>query len=75
MGKHWSQASPSQQKALIEGFQKLLIRTYAKTLLNYSGEEIRYLPEKPGPKSTVVVPTEVREPGSSPVPIEYKFTT
>jgi phospholipid transport system substrate-binding protein len=73
VGKHWSEASPAQQKALIEGFQQLLIRTYAKALLSYSGEEIRYLPEKPGPKSTVVVPTEVREPGSNPVPIEYKL--
>jgi phospholipid transport system substrate-binding protein len=73
VGKYWSQASPAQRKALIEGFQQLLIRTYAKALLNYSGEEIRYLPEKPGPKSTVVVPTEVREPGSKPVPIEYKL--
>ena len=73
VGKHWSKASPAQQKALIEGFQQVLIRTYAKALLSYSGEKIRYLPEKPGKKSTVVVPTEVREPGAAPIPIDYKL--
>lgn len=73
VGQHWSKASPAQQEALIEGFQQLLIRTYAKALLSYSGEEIRYLPEKPGPNSTVTVPTEVREPGASPVLIEYRL--
>jgi phospholipid transport system substrate-binding protein len=73
VGKHWSTASPAQRKALTESFQQVLIRTYAKALLNYSGEEIRYLPEKPGPRSTVVVPTEVREPGGKPIPIEYKL--
>jgi phospholipid transport system substrate-binding protein len=73
VGRHWGRASAAQQKALVEGFQQLLIRTYAKALLNYSGEEIRYFPERPGPKSTVVVPTEVREPGANPIPIEYRL--
>lgn len=73
-GKYWSKASPAQQQALTKNFQQVLIRTYAKALLNYSGEEIRYLPEKPGPKSTVVVPTEVRDPrNAKPTPIDYKL--
>jgi len=71
VGKHWSTATAAQRKALTEGFQQLLIRTYAKTLLGYSGEEIRYLPEKRGSHATVVVPTEVREPGGNPTAIDY----
>jgi len=35
------------------------------------GEEIRYLPEKRGSHATVVVPTEVREPGGNPTAIDY----
>jgi len=73
VGKNWSKASPAQKKELTEGFQQVLVRTYAKVLLNYSGQEIRYLPEKPGPRSTVVVPTQVREPGSDSIPIDYKL--
>jgi phospholipid transport system substrate-binding protein len=72
VGKHWSKATPAQQKALTNGFQQVLIRTYAKALLNYSGEKIRYLPEKPGRSGTVVVPTEVSEAGAKPIPIDYK---
>lgn len=73
VGKHWSKATAAQRKALTAGFQQVLIRTYAKALLSYSGEEIRFLPEKPGPRSTVVVPTQVREPGAEPIPIDYKL--
>ena len=49
VGKHWSKATAAQQKALTEGFQQVLIRTYAKALLGYSGQEVRYLPEKASP--------------------------
>ncbi len=70
--QHWGKATPTQQRALIQGFQKLLIRTYAKALLSYSGQKIRYLSEKPGRKSSVLVFTEVREPGADPIPVNYK---
>jgi len=74
VGKHWGSATPAQRKALTEGFQQVLIRTYAKALLSYSGEDIRFLPERRGHGgSTVVVPTEVRESGGKPIPIQYKL--
>mgnify|MGYP001825520065 CR=1 FL=1 len=74
VGRHWRQASPAQKEALTEGFREVLVRTYAQALLNYSGEEIRYLPVRPGRReSTVTVSTEVREPGGSPVPIDYRM--
>lgn len=69
----WSQATPQQRQALTGEFREILIRTYAKALLNYSGQEIRYLPEKAGRQpSTVTVSTEVREPGSPPFPVDYR---
>lgn len=73
VGKHWSKATPQQQQALIEGFQQVLIRTYAKALLSYSGQAIRYLPEKPGKSGTVLVPTQVSEAGAKPIPIDYRL--
>lgn len=74
VGQYWRTASASQQKALTDGFKQVLVRTYARSLLNYSGQEIRYLPVKPGARSnTVTVSTEVREPGASPVPIDYRM--
>lgn len=74
MGRHWAGASAQQRRALTEGFRELLVRTYAKALLSYSGEEIRYLPVKPGHQSsTVTVSTEVREPGSTPITVDYRL--
>ena len=74
LGQYWRQASPAQQRALTDGFKQVLVRTYARSLLNYSGQEIRYLPAKPGPRdNTVTVSTEVRESGAAPVPIDYRM--
>ena len=40
----------------------------------YDGEEIRYLPVKPGSKSgRGTVSTEVREPGAAPIPVDYRL--
>ncbi len=74
VGSSWSKATPKQQSALINGFQQVLVRTYAKSLLSYAGQEIRYLPSKPGRQpGTVTVSTEVREGGSTPIPIDYRL--
>lgn len=74
VGKYWRKASPAQKRELVDGFKQVLVRTYARSLLSYSGEEIRYLPSKPGPKKTMVtVPTEVRAPGAAPIPVDYRM--
>lgn len=72
VGRDWRNASPEQQQALTDSFRNLLVRTYAKSILKYSGQDIVYESARPGTRSgTVVVPTEVRAPGSAPIPIEY----
>ncbi|MBK5931630.1 MlaC/ttg2D family ABC transporter substrate-binding protein [Halochromatium salexigens] len=74
VGRAWRDASPEQQEALIESFRNLLVRTYARSIMKYSGQDIVYEAARPGTRSgTVVVPTEVRESGSSPIPIDYSM--
>jgi phospholipid transport system substrate-binding protein len=74
VGRDWRDASPEQQQALTESFRNLLVRTYAKSILKYSGQEIIYESARPGTRSgTVVVPTQVRAPGSAPIPIDYSM--
>ncbi len=74
MGRHWRKASASQKQQLVEQFQRLLVRTYAKALLNYSGQEIRYLPPRPGRRpGQITVRTEVNEPGAVSIPIDYQL--
>ncbi|MGQ9659643.1 MAG: MlaC/ttg2D family ABC transporter substrate-binding protein [Thermochromatium sp.] len=74
VGQYWRQATPTQQRQLVDGFRQLLIRTYSRLLLSYSGQEIRYLPAKPGNRPEMVtVSTEVRESGAAPIPVEYRM--
>jgi phospholipid transport system substrate-binding protein len=74
VGRHWRRATPEQRAALTSNFREVLIRTYATALLSYSGQKIRYLPVRPGRRdATVVVSTEVREPGGIPLPVDYRM--
>ncbi len=74
LGQYWREADTAQQRELVNGFKQVLVRTYARSLLKYDGEEIRYLPVKPGSKSgRVTVSTEVREPGAAPIPVDYRL--
>lgn len=75
MGKEWNSTSAQKQEQFIEQFKTLLVRTYAKALLEYSGQKIVYLPPVSNPKSTVViVKTEVAGDGSAHhIPINYRL--
>jgi phospholipid transport system substrate-binding protein len=74
VGQSWRDASPSQRSALVDGFKRVLIRTYARSILSYSNEEIRYLPVKPGRQpSSVTVSTEILSPGAAPIPVDYRM--
>lgn len=71
----WKTASEEQRREFIGEFQTLLVRTYAKALLEYSDEEIKYYPAEGNPGSgLVVVKTEVQQPsGGGSIPIHYRM--
>ena len=75
LGRAWVHATPEQRKEFIQQFQTLLVRTYAKALLEYSNEHIRFLPvHEDSGASMVVVKTEVDQSGGAqPVPIHYRM--
>ena len=75
LGKHWRKASEPQREVFAEEFKKLLIRTYATALFEYTGNEkmeITPLRIKNGAKKTKVK-TKVILPGAPPVPVNYSF--
>jgi len=75
LGSNWKAATDDQRSAFVSQFRTLLVRTYAKALLEYSDEEIRFFPVESDPKSNlVVVRTEVNQPGGgSAIPIQYRM--
>jgi len=76
VGRHWGEATPEQRKTLTVAFQELLVRTYAKALLRYTGQEIRFLPVRPGTNAeSVTVSSQVIQAGAPPLAIDYKLRT
>ena len=74
MGRNWRQATPEQQKQLIEQFQTLLVRTYSGALSQYRDQTMDYKPLRVDPAATdVTVRTEVVRAGGAPVQIDYSL--
>ena len=75
MGRNWRAANEAQRAALVREFQEMLVRTYAVALLNYSGQQIEYLPLRAAPSDDdVLVQTKVSDSGAPPIPIDYRLS-
>ena len=44
MGRNWRQATPEQQKQLVDQFRSLLVRTYSGALTQYRDQTMDYKP-------------------------------
>lgn len=74
LGRGWRDATEEQRKQFQEEFQTMLIRTYARALLEYSGQEIRYQPVREDPDSNMVmVRSEFMQSGSQAIPVNYRM--
>lgn len=74
LGKEWRKASPQQQQQLTGEFRTLLVRTYSNALTSYKNQKIIYKPFKMAPADVdVLVRTEVQQPGSKPVQLDYSL--
>jgi phospholipid transport system substrate-binding protein len=74
MGRNWRLASPEQQKDLTNEFRTLLVRTYSTALTSYRDQLIEFKPLRARPEDTeVTVRSEVRQPGTQPVSIDYEM--
>ena len=72
VGRGWRGATPEQQERLTEEFKTLLVRTYSGALANYRDQVIEFRPLRAAATETdVTVKSVVRQPGTSPIAIEY----
>ena len=75
VGRGWRQATPEQQKALVEQFRTLLIRSYSTAYTAYQEHRHR---RKTGPDATgrqdVQVRSEIKLPdGGQPISVDYSM--
>ena len=74
VGRNWRQATPEQQKALVDEFRTLLVRTYATAFTQYRNQTVDYRPLRMGPADTdVVVKSVIKQPAGQPVAIDYSM--
>ena len=74
LGKNWREASREQKIEFINEFRNLLIRTYGKSLSEFSDQEINYFPVKlEEGEDKVVVKSEVLQPGGPSIPVSYRL--
>jgi len=74
VGAHWRQASPEQQKMLVNEFRTLLVHTYASTFNAYRNQNIEYRPLRMEPADAeVTVRSQIVQPGGKPVTVDYRM--
>ncbi len=72
LGKYWRRASVSEREMFIGEFRHLIIRTYSTALLEYSGQEINFLPVRDNSDPNLAsVRTEIRPASGPMIPISY----
>lgn len=70
LGKNWRKVSAEQKVEFTEEFRLLLIRTYSTAMLEYTSEEVRFLPFRGDlAKKKVKVPMEIIQPGGPSIPM------
>ena len=74
LGTHWKSASKDTRTDFVQQFRKLLVRTYAAALLEFSDEVISYPDDNAVAKGrTVVVRQEIEQAGSEPILLGYRL--
>lgn len=76
VGKHWREASPSQQKALEDAFRTLLVNTYTASMsvASTGKESVEVKPVETKGQNDVIVRTIVRTGTRQPIPVDYRMT-
>lgn len=75
LGKHWRTATPAQRQDFIDAFYDFMLRSYARYVLRFEKDKVRFLPGAPGapdPKRTVVK-TEMQLADGTKLPVFYSM--
>jgi phospholipid transport system substrate-binding protein len=74
LGKSWKTASREQKQEFVLSFKSLLIRTYSRSLLEFSDQSIKFYPADVPPGTVrTTVKAEVILPGRPSVPLIYRM--
>lgn len=75
LGKHWQTATPEQRQQFVDGYRKLLLRTYAVHVSDYADVKVAYLPLRSASRERgpVMVRTQVSHGNKPPINVDYRL--
>ena len=74
LGATWKGTPPDKQAAFVEQFRRLLVRTYATALLEYSDQRVEYPPAPPANNpQTATVRQDIVQSVGKVLPIVYRL--
>ncbi len=73
LGRAWQQATPDQRRRFADEFRLLLVRTYARALLEYADNAVRVPPQPPVSGQQATIRTEVQPKTGQPIQINYSM--
>src|SRR5690606_4079410 len=73
-GRWWRQASPEQQKQLMDEFRVMLLRSYSGALAAVDDQSIRMRPLRAADDATdVIVGSALVQPRGEPIQLDYRM--
>jgi phospholipid transport system substrate-binding protein len=74
LGSHWKEADEASREEFVQQFRKLLVRTYATALLEFSDQEINYPDDNATIRDrTAEVRQKIGQSGSEPILLGYRL--
>jgi phospholipid transport system substrate-binding protein len=74
LGRYKDRISAEQKLMIVTEFRLLLVRTYSAALVEYTDQELIYLPmDGTETEGMVTVRTKYDQPGGFPIPIDYNM--
>jgi phospholipid transport system substrate-binding protein len=75
LGHHWRDATPTQRQQFTDNYKRLLLRTYAVHVSDYTDVNVAYLPtiQSTNDGVQVVVRTRVSRPAREPANVDYRM--
>lgn len=72
LARNWRPATDAQKQRFVNEFKNLLLRTYTRSIVEYSDQEIAFLPYKTrSNKDQVIIQTEIKQSTGKAIPIDY----
>lgn len=73
-GRHWRQATPEQQKQLVNEFRRLLVYTYSGAITQIRDQRLDFKPMRGSPSDNEVeVRSQVVQPRGEPIQLDYRL--